>query len=333
MKSILYIIPYFGKLRTDLPLWLESCKLNPTVNWLLVTDDKDNDNLKKVPDNVKVEIISFEQLRKRVQQLFDFTISLEAPYKLCDYRPAFGEIFEKEIKGYDFWGHCDMDLIFGNVRKFLTEDVLQQYDRIGRWGHSILYRNTPTNNRRYRCKIDNVEDYKEVFSSPKNFFFDETGMLKIYNSIKVPTYCGLKIADLHPSYWRLEVFSDDQQIRKGNQHRIFYWYNGHLVSYSVINDTIVTDEFMYIHFLRRPMKLVNCDGQINNLLIVPNTITNVASFSLNKKYIVAASRNRMDKYWISLIKRKWRNATPKKVYVYFSGRMRGFYRKIFKNGQ
>ena len=32
--------------------------------------------------------------------------------------------------GYDFWGHCDMDLIWGDIRNFITEDVLSKYDKI-----------------------------------------------------------------------------------------------------------------------------------------------------------------------------------------------------------
>lgn len=333
MHSVIYIIPYFGKLRSDFPLWLESCKMNPTINWLLITDDKHNENLKKVPENVKIKIMTFNQLKKKIQGYFDFTISLDAAYKLCDYKPAFGEIFEDDIKEYDFWGHCDMDLIFGNIRKYLTEEIFESYDRIGRWGHSILYRNTTVNNRRYRTCIENIENYITVLSSPRNYFFDEMGMLNIFNALNIPTFCKLNIADIHPSYWRLEVISNEPRIRKGNRHRIFHWANGNLISYSVVGDKIEKDEFMYIHFLRRPMKLENCSGNIRELLIVPNTIKNVSSFSPDKDYIISASKNRMDKYWISLIQRKWRVATPQKIYIYFSGRMRGFYRKIFKNGQ
>ena len=40
MTTILYIVPYFGKFPRLFPVWLHSCANNPTVNWLILTDDK-----------------------------------------------------------------------------------------------------------------------------------------------------------------------------------------------------------------------------------------------------------------------------------------------------
>ena len=36
--SIAIVLPYFGKLPNYFPLFLESCRKNPTVNWLFYTD-------------------------------------------------------------------------------------------------------------------------------------------------------------------------------------------------------------------------------------------------------------------------------------------------------
>lgn len=331
MFSIAYVIPYFGKLRKDFPLWAKSCEYNPTVDFYVVTDDMTyNNNQYK---NIHFIYMTFNELKIKVQSIFDFKISLETPYKLCDYKPAYGEIFEDMLSQYDFWGHCDMDLIFGNIREFITQEILEKYDRVGKWGHSILYRNNPENNRRYRREFQGLLSYRKVYSVPENYFFDEMGVHDIYNRLGVETYTELKIADIHPSYWQLQVISDDEIERQKNKHRIFYWNFGKLESYAVMSRKIYVDTYMYIHFLRRPINLVDCDVELKNFLIVPNTITNVEVFKPEQRYIVATSRNRMDKYWISLIKRKWRVATPRKIYVYFKGRIRGTYRKIFKNGQ
>ena len=52
MNSICYVVPYFGTLpKTSFRLWLKSCKANPTVNWIIFTDDKTEYDY---PDNVKV---------------------------------------------------------------------------------------------------------------------------------------------------------------------------------------------------------------------------------------------------------------------------------------
>ena len=99
MKSIAFIIPYFGKFPTFFSLWLESCRNNPTIDWLLFTDCKTQYNY---PENVKVNYITFAGLKCKIQRLFDFEISLQKPYKLCDYRPTYGDIFIEELIKSDY---------------------------------------------------------------------------------------------------------------------------------------------------------------------------------------------------------------------------------------
>jgi hypothetical protein len=36
---------------------------------------------------------------------------------------AYGEIFANELHEYDFWGFSDIDLIWGNIRNFYTEEL------------------------------------------------------------------------------------------------------------------------------------------------------------------------------------------------------------------
>ena len=101
MKKIALIVPYFGKFNNYFPLFLISCKNNPNIDWIVFTDDKSK---YPFPKNVKVHYTTFEQIRTRIQNIFDFTISLSTPYKLCDYRPAYGEVFAEELSEYDIWG-------------------------------------------------------------------------------------------------------------------------------------------------------------------------------------------------------------------------------------
>ena len=108
--SIAYIIPYFGRLRSDIELWLLSVKYNPTIDWILYTDDRTEYSY---PPNVKVKYTTFEAIQCRIQSLFDFEVTLNTPYKLCDYKVAYGEAFADDLKDYDFWGYCDMDLMWG----------------------------------------------------------------------------------------------------------------------------------------------------------------------------------------------------------------------------
>ena len=185
MKSICYIIPYFGHLPVNFNLWLISCKVNSTVNWLIYTDDKTSYDY---PENVKVKYCEYADILDRFKKHFDFDVLIDRPWRLSLFKPAYGEIFQEDIEKYDFWGYCDVDLMWGNIRKFYTDDVLNKYERVGYLGHSTLYKNTSENNSRYRTIVPECINYIEVFSGKSNYSFDENGMDQIFQYLNVPYF-------------------------------------------------------------------------------------------------------------------------------------------------
>ena len=78
MKKIL-IMPYFGKFNNYFYLWINSCRYNQDIDWLIITDNNINQEL---PNNIKVINMTFEELKKYIQQKFEFKINLNTPYKL-----------------------------------------------------------------------------------------------------------------------------------------------------------------------------------------------------------------------------------------------------------
>ena len=131
MKSIIVILPYFGKLPNMFPFWLESCKLNSSVDFLIATDQQINCEA----SNIKVIQTSLPDIKDKLESLLGIQVWLEKPYKLCDFRPLYKKLFFEYVKEYDFWGYCDCDLIFGNIREFLTDELLNQKDYILGMGH------------------------------------------------------------------------------------------------------------------------------------------------------------------------------------------------------
>lgn len=170
-NKIALLIPYYGEFPWYFHLFLETCSYNKDVDFKIFTDTIINFD---IPKNVSVIRISFEELKVLIQEKLDMTISMERPYKLCDFRPAFGKIFEDYLLKYDFWGHCDIDVLFGRIRAFLTDELLNKYDTISvrkefTTGFFSLYRNTEHINMLFKESAD----YHYVFSSKKNFCFDE----------------------------------------------------------------------------------------------------------------------------------------------------------------
>ena len=174
MKKIAIINTFHGKFRDDIGFWFKSIEFNPSIDFYLFTD-------LDVPvklDNLKVINMSFKELVDITQANFDFKIKCDRPQKHPDYRPAFGEIFRDYLKGYDFWGHSEQDLFYGDIRAFITDDILDKYDRILGHGHLTLYRNVPEVNNAYK----NVKRpyYKVVYSHNRNFYFEEGGGTRSY---------------------------------------------------------------------------------------------------------------------------------------------------------
>ena len=56
MQKIILIICYFGKLPNYFDLYLETCKYNDTIDFLMFTDQKCNNY--NLPNNFKIELIS-----------------------------------------------------------------------------------------------------------------------------------------------------------------------------------------------------------------------------------------------------------------------------------
>ncbi len=252
MKRIALIVLYFGKIPNYAELFFHSLQYNPSIDVLLFTDQI----VKKKLKNLIIYRIEFDEIRKLIQNKFDFTIVLDKPYKLCDYRPAYGYIFEDKLINYDFWGHCDIDIILGNIRKFLSEDILNAYDKIYQHGHMCLYRNTKINNMRFMSNVG--MDYKKVFTTAVNCVFDEIiGMQKKYDLLNIATYKERDCADIspwHDSLRRVESYLTSYEKRNFNYaEQIFYWETGHLYRAYIVNNSIFRDEFNYLHFQKRDM--------------------------------------------------------------------------------
>lgn len=285
MKSICYIIPFFGHLPVNFNLWLISCKVNSTVNWLIYTDDKTSYDY---PENVKVKYCEYADILDRFKKHFDFDILIDRPWRLSLFKPAYGEIFQEDIEEYDFWGYCDVDLMWGNIRKFYTDDVLNQYERVGYLGHSTLYKNTSENNSRYRTIVPECTNYIDVFSGKSNYSFDENGMDQIFQYLNIPYYKEVVFAHLtkyESSFFLTRLPEED---RPNNKYQIFTWQNGTLTRHFINKDGEIGEmEFVYLHFWCRPMKYVVKNVSEDTLMyIYPDVMTDkpigISKHSLKK---------------------------------------------------
>lgn len=276
MHKILIILPYFGKFPSYFSLFLKSCQYNPTIDWLIITDIKEEYDY---PENVKVVYKTFDDLKAYFQNKFDFQITLHKPYKLCDYRPAYGYIFEEYVSGYDFWGHCDLDLLFGDLRSFITEDKLNKYDKIGHLGHLTLYRNSDEINKMFLYKANGIERFREVFTTENSCIFDE------WDDLSINKICLYKENSLYLWNDFLDIYPFDDNLlrvtRKINMNDYSWseeinrtplyitWENGKVFSNFRKKGKWYKEEFAYVHFQKRKMD-VCFDEECSNILCLPD---------------------------------------------------------------
>ena len=270
MKTIGILALYFGKLPNNFKPWLESCRTNPTIQWLVFTDDKEPFNY---PENVKVHYVQFGEIAKRIADHYDFEINIDQPYKLTDYKVAYGDIFSDYLKEFDFWGFCDMDMIFGNIRKFIHDDLLDQYDKVLSNGHLTLFRNVSEINLLYQRPVNGRLAYKDVFSQPGFFHFDEwghDGINCIAMEHKVRMYMDVRFHDVYPRRFRFY----SSQLRNNKDHQtnnVYLWEDGTLWRFFLNKKgELNREEILYVHFQKRPMKIRSHVEKATRFLMTPN---------------------------------------------------------------
>lgn len=314
--KLAFVVPYFGKLPNYFQYWLETCKANPTIDWLIFTDDQTQYDY---PSNVKVEYLTFDTLRNLFQANFDFKIELTTPYKLTDFKPSYGEVFHDYLISYDFWGFCDIDLIFGDIRSFITDDVLSNNDKVLANGHCVLLRNTAEVNQLYRNKLNNSYPYKTAYSNSKHFGFDEYGDTAFHTLCQeggIDIYINNTIfADINSwkkhfclTYVRKLALKSELTVLKreemdDNYCNLFLFDGNKLIRTFINGGKVESKEYLYVHFQKRSLQ-VEQNFKGGSFLIVPNKFISPPP-KLNKEVIKNLGR----KQFIS--GRRWK----RRVYI------------------
>lgn len=265
--SIVLINCFFGALPEYSKYFFDSCKYNPTIHFLLITDQKID---YRISNNVEVIRMSFAEFKNMMQSKFEFNIVLEAPYKICDYKPAFGYVLSEYIHQYDFWGHCDLDMILGDIRSFLPDTILGKYEKIYQHGHLCLYKNTMENNKRFMSPIG--MNYMDVFTSPRIFVFDEQiGMQQKFDLMNLETYKEIDYFNIDDKFYKfrrtiVDNCKDSKHINFSRQ--VFFWENGKVFRQYFDCNHMVKNEYNYIHFSNRKLKY-NQISESNSFFITP----------------------------------------------------------------
>jgi hypothetical protein len=75
MKSIALITCWYGPFPWYFPYFVFSCKFNPTVDFIIVTDNEDE--IQNKPDNLKIIYTKLEDLKSNFSEKMGFVCLLE----------------------------------------------------------------------------------------------------------------------------------------------------------------------------------------------------------------------------------------------------------------
>jgi hypothetical protein len=171
--------------------------------------------------------------------------------KSCDLKPAYGVIFAEDLRPYDFWACSDLDIVWGDIRRFVTPDLLRRHDIISSRadrlsGHFTLYRNTPETNRAFEL----IPDVAAAFAVPRYLKLDEHELThhlrRRMSTVRRGAWPRV--------YWQHEwtTSAGDQQTVGSGDKDALWWRDGR---------TFRADgsEVMYVHFhkLKAGMKSIN----------------------------------------------------------------------------
>jgi len=159
MLKKLFLVPYCG----DLPNWMDKYKDNIEklkqygFEWKIITDIEDFKQ--RVRDKLRVEPC-----------IPPNTI------KMSDFHPAMGLLYEEELKGYDFWGYTDLDIVYGRLDKYVTDELLNAVDVFSNdenemCGPFSLLRNCSKVNNLFKDKAN----WKQIMEDGYIYIFNEDG--------------------------------------------------------------------------------------------------------------------------------------------------------------
>ena len=241
------LIAYFGKWPEWIDLFIETCKWNPDVHWRLFTDCGLPRN---TSENVEVVHTTFAEYSSLISERLGIKFAPARPYKLCDIKPCLGYIHENEIGDYEFFGFGDIDVVYGEIRKFYTEALRKKYDVISTHddrvsGHFAVMRNTADLRNAFR----KLKNYEAILEQPEYGCLDETP----FGALFKPRSSLGAIIDGIGRRPRALFFERYSTILSGrgwhdgtlNYPQRWFWKRGQLT-----NENDGERQFLYLHFMR-----------------------------------------------------------------------------------
>lgn len=275
---------YFGEWPNYFQFWLTSCSYNSSVDFFLVTDiSTDGYN---VPENVVIVNMTFENLVRRIKETILLTdgksISCDRPYKLCDFKVAYGHLFRDLFEDYEYWGFYDIDTVWGDIISFIPDNHDNHWLKVFPCGHISFVRNKEPYIEVYRMiEGEGTKNWQTVFSTPENHYFDEHGGLHTFfkSPSKIDYYYRKPDFDnIYPPTKRRWRNFKSINFPECSHYLCYTFEEGHLYRNYLKGLKVHKEEISYLHISKRSMD-VKADLDSQRFSIYPNCFDEWREFS------------------------------------------------------
>ena len=242
---------YFGTPPAWLPAFFRSCQANPDVQWLIYADFE---AVPPTPDNVSIRFLDLRGFNDRASAAVGVPITIDRATlrKVCDFKPIYGLMFADDLEDFEWWAYSDLDVVWGDIRKFVTDDLLDsqiiispRQRKLG--GHGTFVRNTDATNRTF----DIVPDVRSILTNPTYLRLDENILTNHLRALIATSSFKAR----PKIYWEQEmtITAEYQKaLLAGGADWRMWWRNGRAFDAE-------GREVMYLHF----HKLVKCMTSID----------------------------------------------------------------------
>ena len=290
-NKVCFVCVYFGKFPNYYNYWLQCCRHNKDFTWLIITDNKDK---YEYPENVIVEHTSLEELKCKIETLVAARVNIDKPYKLCDYRPLYANIFNQELQGFTHWGYMDFDLIFGCLKNHFTDEIIDKYDKVSALGHVTVIKKTPQ-----MVELYKTCDYLQILQNPQNRTFDELmytpniNQLIIENGLLLrPTIAYADIGASHYNFYTYTYHAGNKTQKNKYIPTVFLYRDGKTYQCTFDSEQVITREVAYFHFSRRSISVPEI--VLSDYYLVPNEF--IKYETLTKELILKYSKDDLGYY-------------------------------------
>ena len=264
MDKICIVLCYYGTFPSTFQSYLNTCGSNESIDWLIVTDINIQQEF-KCPENVRQLNMKLTDIEKLACEKLKIKVSIDKPYKLCDYKVAYGLLFEDYLAEYDWWGYGDCDVLYGNLRKFFNHDRLQKYDKIYSFGHLCIIRNDNRCKMAFTLSAKDSYDWKDVFYTQETMGWDEHNGINlkmeahgfnIDHSVEYIDRSTLSARFRTVDYKDVELYFVEPWVKKlkflkNYSAQVFAYEDGATYQIYSHSGKIIRNEVCYIHYRHR----------------------------------------------------------------------------------